>query len=53
MSENMKITNCYRCGKERECRHLVLVDYSEEGGWIEDGMYCSDCENAIAEFMNP
>jgi len=47
----MKVLKCYRCGKERECRHLVLNDYSPDGGWVEDGMYCNECENAIADFM--
>lgn len=53
MGYSRNVTNCYRCGKKRECRHLVLTDYSEDGGWVEDGMYCRECENAIAEFMNP
>jgi len=48
----MKILKCYRCGEKKECRHLVLNDYSKNGGWVEDGMYCNESENAIAEFMN-
>jgi len=43
---------CEKCGKDKKCRHLVLNDYSPDGGWIEDGMYCQKCEDAIADFMN-
>jgi len=49
----MKTLNCNRCGRKKKCRHLVLQDYSTDGGWVEDGMYCQNCENAIVEFMNP
>ena len=45
-------TKCYFCGKVKQCRHLVLIDYSGGGGWVEDGMYCKDCETKLANYMS-
>ena len=47
-----KITKCKRCGKVKECHHIVLSDYSNNCGWIEDEMLCEECEEAVAKFMS-
>ncbi len=47
----MKTLLCDLCGKKRHCRHLVLIDYSQDGGWLEDGVYCTECEQKIVNFM--
>ena len=46
---------CYRCkivNYRKDLRLMIWEDYDEKGGWVNDGLYCRPCIDAIESFMN-